>query len=101
MTIEFKIQLNDSGGAAIVQPQPNATILGPSLGSPQNQLGGSVPGDPPGGSARQSSGSGAVVVVVPIVISGCCCQKAPASAVHSHAEQPEVNQPNPVKSPAK
>ena len=85
MTIEFKIQLNDSGGAAaVVQPQANATILGPSLGSPQNQRGGSVPGDPPGGALpNQSSGSGAVVVVVPIVISGCCCQKTPAPAVQA------------------
>jgi hypothetical protein len=89
MLIEFKIQLDGSGGATVVPSTANAvnpslpreTVLGSSFGaagataaSPVASKGGDAPiggpgTGPPTGSVS-SSGSGTVFVIGPIVICG-------------------------------
>jgi hypothetical protein len=86
MLIEFKIQLDDSGGATVVPASanavnlalPNETVLGSTYGataaSPVATKGGAAPiggpgtGQPTG--SVSSSGSGTVFVIGPIVICG-------------------------------
>jgi hypothetical protein len=89
MLIEFKIQLDDSGGATVVPASANAvnpalpkeTVLGSTYGaagataaSPVATKGGSAPiggpGTGPPTGAISSSGSGTVFVIGPIVICG-------------------------------
>jgi hypothetical protein len=89
MLIEFKIQLDENGGATVIPASANAINpnlpkelqLGSFAGAPAAaaaraaaQKGGAAPIDPPGTGlppgAVSSSGSGMVFVIGPIVICG-------------------------------
>jgi hypothetical protein len=85
MLIEFKIQLDGSGGATVVPASANAvnpalpkqTVLGSTFGGASAvaaSKGGDGPVDGPGGGPStgsvSSSGSGMVFVIGPIVICG-------------------------------
>jgi hypothetical protein len=98
MLIEFKIQLDGSGGATVVPASANAVNpalpknveLGSAFGATgatpgaHGQKGGAAPIDPPGTGtptgAVSSSGSGMVLVIGPIVICGSGSGQGPGGA---------------------
>jgi hypothetical protein len=118
MLIEFRIQLDDSGGARIVQaeasPNPNlpshqllTAAYAPRRPDAKDSAPGSRPGgDPPfsdagtgipTGTPSSSSGTGMVVVIGPIVICGPGPTQTPPceAAPNNDPPPPKVKNPRP------